>query len=578
MLWTSSKIDTIPEEIVKKIEHEQPGNQVISFRFWNMPVEKQRVIFEVSSLRKANILEEFIINILLLDLNGDLTTPIIARIFGLDEIFINSCISELINKNIIDNESFPIIKLTSFGFDMASKGMIPDKPKAESIEFFMDRKFGVYYTKLLEDDEYGIYPNYEVIEKNKKNVKKYISRNFLLNVSKEMDIDIEDHDKGKMISSFLSVTVVDQKKTLMVEIWLYDVVTEDINCVVWDFSKNMFRPDISDFIKSITNPNKTFLITGNPRNEYIRNIMELFSGFSFGMESTWRKGFGFPIKVYRSEWIDGLIQELILKTKDRILVVIDSTNNGNGSEEILSYLKNISNLGIKVLVICDSDSWIKLFIDENITNLLENKDDKGIPLVCLALSKNIKGNTLVFDNDTFLCDSLNWSSLDNSYQILSHSIYCIQYKEFIREYINEIEMEICEEIKTQIIETAHNSLLISQLNYLFENTSSSYFMDICVDLIQQYINNGEIIALLNVINFIIIKEYSVINPVAVVLAIINDEVLFNCVLPILAYLKDNQRVDYDRICHDNKQLIASRFEDHFDELLNKDYGVQPFIL
>ena len=90
MLWTS--FDYI-DETVKKAVRLMPGLEAVSYREFSLPLEYCEVKFKVSTGRKADIAEQFVLESL--GYNFKVTPAFLAKVFGIDGVFTEECVKRL---------------------------------------------------------------------------------------------------------------------------------------------------------------------------------------------------------------------------------------------------------------------------------------------------------------------------------------------------------------------------------------------------------------------------------------------------------------------------------------------------
>lgn len=210
---------------------------------WHLPVYKQTLTYEITQMRKATALEEYIMKAASLKLSYSVDVSMLPSIMGLDDLFFEQAIDTLCQKNIIDKTALPILRLTNEGKVAAELGMLPADAVTENIEYYIDRKFAAVYASICEDSQCGVHPKYELIDKTVENAKKYINRKFLVEAGKTVGKEIEDSKAGKRITSIVSAKTTDAAKTLFTEIYLYDMSKGDIVRKIWDHAKGAFRDD-----------------------------------------------------------------------------------------------------------------------------------------------------------------------------------------------------------------------------------------------------------------------------------------------------------------------------------------------
>ena len=155
------------DSIIKKIQEKYPLCEIKGIKDWYMPLEMQELIYKVVTPRKVTILEEFLLNAATSELQNTLTIETLSDLLSLDEVFINSCVEELCENDIIKKNELPNIVITDLGRDYFKHKAVPAKPTTEKITYYIDRKFGTHYYKIFDTKDLTIPKGNEIIEKHK---------------------------------------------------------------------------------------------------------------------------------------------------------------------------------------------------------------------------------------------------------------------------------------------------------------------------------------------------------------------------------------------------------------------------
>lgn len=267
----------------------------------------------------------------------------------MDEIFIDTCVEYLIAKNVIDKTALPNIGITETGMKFFKRGMIPDSETTETIEYYIDRKFGMFYTKLKQDDTCGVYENYEFLNRKIDNIKKFITRDFIVNVGKEQGKVIEHPEMGKCITSFVSAQTIEKNETLMSEIWVYDVVEDIVFCRIWDHSKGIFRADIADFIQnntatklSVNRAEDFFGVANNIKKLLTKSRSENIE------ESTEQRQM--LIKVFRGKNIKPVFEKSLELPKEQIIIISPWINETVVDRKFIKKLKELALKNVRIII------------------------------------------------------------------------------------------------------------------------------------------------------------------------------------------------------------------------------------
>lgn len=236
------------DSIVKKIQEKYPLCEIKGVKDWYMPLEMQELIYKVVTPRKVTILEEFLLSAATSDLQDSLSVETLSNLLSLDEVFIESCVEELSDKNIINETRLPDIVITELGREYYKHKSVPAKPTTEKITYYIDRKFGVHYSKVVTTKDLTIPEGNTTIEKYKESIKKYINKEFVISVGKEQGREIEEPNMKKRFLEAVSVKTVEKSHTLITEFWCYDAQEDKNFRCIWDHAKMLFREDIAEFI------------------------------------------------------------------------------------------------------------------------------------------------------------------------------------------------------------------------------------------------------------------------------------------------------------------------------------------
>lgn len=311
--------------IIKKIQEKYPLCEIKGIKDWYMPLEMQELIYKVVTPRKVTILEEFLLNAATSELQNTLSIETLSDLLSLDEVFINSCVEELCENDIIKKTELPNIVITDLGRDYFKHKAVPAKPTTEKITYYIDRKFGTHYYKIFDTKDLTIPKGNEIIENHKENIKKYINKEFVISVGKEQGREIEEPNMKKRFLEAVSVKTVEKSHTLITEFWCYDAQEDKNFRCIWDYAKTLFREDIAEFIdnhyftnnrirttektktESLTIDNTTQSKEKTNKHDYVIRSTDLFGGYLYSYPIYDAEGYdenGFDRNGYDREGYD----------------------------------------------------------------------------------------------------------------------------------------------------------------------------------------------------------------------------------------------------------------------------------
>lgn len=368
---------------------------------WHLPIYKQTIEYSLSTLRKAMVIEEYIMKAASMNLSYPVNVSMLPELLGLDEIFLEDAIKSLIEKKILDKTAIPALRLTEAGESHLSRGTVFDKEQVESIEYYIDRKSATVYASPKEVPEIGIHPKYEFLDKNIENAKKYINHKFLIDAGKTLGKELENPGMGTKISSVISAKTTDAVKTLFTEITCFDIAENKLIRKVWDHAGKRFRTDLEKILDG-------YNIDSGYKAE-LKNAV----GIAADIQELFRKKEP-GIKICRGKEKNDLTINLINSAKEQLTVCIPSP----ASEDIESILKIKNSADIK---------FIYKNAKDDITGGINVLKDAGIEVV---QSDSCDSAEIIADN-TVIISGINWASCHGDFVTIDEATYVISDEEFV---------------------------------------------------------------------------------------------------------------------------------------------------
>lgn len=581
MLWISNENTNPLNSIIDKIENEMIGLQVVAMNQWHLPVEKQEVTYTLSNQRKMTILEEFVMNSAILEMDVDADISLISSLLGLDEVFVNACVNELCSKKILEETVLPAIKLTETGAEYFERGMVPDNTTTEEITYYIDRKFGMSYAKIIKDDTYGLYVGYETIYRSIEDIKKYINRNFIVSAGKDQGKVIEHPELGKRISSLVSVKTLEKTQTLMSELWVYDIIDDKVFCRVWDHAKGIFRNDIADFIEKHAISNKFSVEKRLNPTGIAHDIQALMcqirskscDGLSIKKE--------IPIQVYRGSEIKPIFEKSLELPKEQLIIFSPWINENVVDGQMLSKFKKLAKKNVQILIgwgFSDNIANEKTSpSSELIKEFLAIKNEDGVPMVCLLHLGNKHEKEIVIDSEIHIAGSFNWLSYRGDYRPRGESIYYIQDTMIVKKQRDYWE-NICIPVARENLFQSENPLqMIAAMQFLFRTMTMDSFSQLCETLISQIVAEKSPDILYHILTFCVMNKLYIFEAISAVSYMIGIDEYAKKMKSILAYLKFQQPQDFKEICTNHDKQLKLQFGKSYSNLTPSDYKKTTFI-
>ncbi len=239
------------------------GAAIIAARTWLYPVEKQRVVIQLSRLRPWTVLEEYVIRAAALpDQTEPVTIVLTADLLGLDTVFVDQAAAALSASGCLDAAALPVLALTAAGRAALETKQIADNGPTETLEYFFDRKFGALYGRIEPGNGDPAWPESAVLDQSVASLKEYVGRPFIRRAAQVMGREIEPRGSGLAIAGIISATVVEPGLTRMGELWTWDAAAGKAACAIWDFARGCFHDELGAFIGSTPGATGLRLVEG----------------------------------------------------------------------------------------------------------------------------------------------------------------------------------------------------------------------------------------------------------------------------------------------------------------------------
>ena len=580
MLWISDESANTSDFIVDKIENEMMGLQVVAVNKWNLPVVKQKVTYTLSSQRKMTILEEYVMKFAMLEMVEDADILLVSTMLGVDEVFVNACVVELCAKKMLEETVLPVIKLTKTGAEYFERGMVPDKTTTEEIIYYIDPKFGMSYTAIVKDDNYGLYSGYETINRSIENIKKYINRSFIVSVGKEQGKVIEHPELGKRISSLVAAKTLEKAQTLMSEIWVYDVVDGKVFCRVWDHAKGIFRQDIAEFIEKHSIRDKFSVETFFKPTGVAQDIQTLMCQVRSASSSDQTQEKKMSIQVFRGSEIKPVFEKSLELPKEQLIIFSPWINETVVDGQMLSKFKKLAQKNVQILIgwgfsnnIANEKSSPS---NELIKELLTIKNELGIPMVCLLYLGNKHEKEVVIDSEIHIAGSFNWLSYRGDYHPRGESVYYIQDSTIAKRQRNYWENVFIPVAKEALFQAEAPLQRIAALQFLLRTLPGDAFGELCEMLMAKILLEKSPGDLFNILTFFAINNQYIFEAVSAVSIILGNDMLNKKAKPILAYLKFYQYQDFKALCENYEKQLKQSYGERYERLVLDDYKNMSF--
>jgi hypothetical protein len=146
MFWLEEYSIQVLDSIADNIQKELPGVEILDMKEWYIPIYKGSVEILISNFRKVNIIEEFILKLLEMNIKEFGNVETIQDILQFDTMFINPYLKDMLAKGLIDH-SEGYFRITEKGKSTCGNGLLPLQHVTETVEFYYNPILRRVYNK-----------------------------------------------------------------------------------------------------------------------------------------------------------------------------------------------------------------------------------------------------------------------------------------------------------------------------------------------------------------------------------------------------------------------------------------------
>ncbi|WP_371373182.1 hypothetical protein [Sporomusa aerivorans] len=237
------QINSIAQDTVSS----QPGLFLLETRMWVLPVTVMAVGFTLGGKRRCTLLEEFVLKCLASEVPSLKTQQGITALLRLDSIYVQNCLQELLQHRLVIQSTAAgefIYSLTDLGRETCRGGLMPVPPGKETVYISVNAQF-----ELLgitgQADENSAYPAADWP------VFRYCSyrqtHGEFLSADSRADSLVKEQmaawygdDWPAIVTEKHEPQFAEERQQVFGEIWVYDVIRQQVLCHVWDFERQTF--------------------------------------------------------------------------------------------------------------------------------------------------------------------------------------------------------------------------------------------------------------------------------------------------------------------------------------------------
>ncbi len=457
MFWNLPNINNKYTDIVNKIEKEINGLQVLSVKERSLSVTEYDINIKIAKGETFDIIEEFILKFASAKLIEPLSLEEISKELGLDIVFIEQYFKNLLQyKAIEDNREK--IKTTELGDKLYQKGMIPLPLEEKKITIYYEPYFQSLYfkntnIKLSEDNKLEFSMN---LKKEKIPVEEVIT---VEEINKKRELfGIPSYlDFSSEITSVKLENNETENNVTFFEIWVYDLLLEQVFCRIWDEPAQIYRSDIAEYIseyhfydgdniplpKEEIKPDALPKESGHSRKEQYESsvkedIAKVRENTSLPKEMS-----NTGVKVLRNAEIKPAFMRELKQAKKNVFIISPWISENVVDSELFKILRDLAKNNVVIHI-----GWgIARTIQEEdrkpsdllLKELNSIKDSKGLQTVFVTWLGNHHDKEIIIDDKIHMLGSFNWLSYRGDYLPRGESVYMVRDYELVKNVTKDIK-------------------------------------------------------------------------------------------------------------------------------------------
>jgi len=460
MFYVEKKYSKEVQDLINEIETKQIGVQVIKVKDWALPINKYNLELEISKAKNLNIIEEFIIKIIISDIGCEVTEEVIQSMLGLDEVFTSKYINRLADSGVISKKELPKLRVTKLGEEQFKRGQVLTKDRKETITAFIQPNFKLFYSDVHEQDV--VYPLIEleddetleprIIENNS------ILMNQVIDIAKEDKIIVNRESVNQFVSKINSVTPIGNTLGInCIELWIYDIIEDKLYCRVWDCQQCRYNNELSEYIMKTRPLTKNdFEIKNYELNmiETMPNKYEELFKEEVKAQRNKNKLNNLTLRMVRGAEIKKEFDKCLKAVKKYLYIQSPWISDYVVDNKMIEMFKTLVNNNCKIFI-----SWgISRDIDkedrkpdqELIDKLRTIKSPNGMPGVFIYWIGNHHNKEIIVDESAHLAGSFNWLSYRGDYLPRGESVYITNDKDAINDAKIYWEEQLFNKISTEL--------------------------------------------------------------------------------------------------------------------------------
>lgn len=467
MLWTletEQTEDELQQATIQQLLEKKPHWRLLKVTEWQLPI----IIYEtkVTSATKTrlDVLKKMIMK--LVQRWENVTAFNLVEFLHVDEVFIEDVVRQMLNVHVLEEARDGSLSLTSLGEQQLAAGTVLSSPRAEHFSFHHNALQGEVLpddpaNRWIKDDWLLPSYRYQPDELSLENL--VLDSTGLREFLRETKQVFEVGGKEKIISSIEPLTRKDRQYAKVLECHLYDVLTDQVFCQVWNGAISQWDEDLQNEITEHEEDSwrDTYEIELAPH--LTKRYQQLKQDFALLEKQTTSNKKQTKLSVLRGIDIRKSFLNSFKETKRKMLMVSPWISENVVDGQMFSVLRQFAEAGNTLYIawgIAKRREGEDRAPDQDLIDRLQAiTHPDGTPAVFIRWFGNQHNKEIVIDQATLLLGSFNWLSYRGDYNLRNESVIVTPDPVVIKETTEHIEKKFLTALEQDLQQLLHSNQL-----------------------------------------------------------------------------------------------------------------------
>lgn len=466
MLWTletEQTEDELQQTTIQNLLEKKPHWRLLKVTEWQLPIITYETKVTSATKTRLDVLKKMIMK--LVQRFDNITTFKLVEFLHVDEVFIEDVMRQMLNVHVLEEARGGSLSLTALGEKQLAAGTVLSSPRTERFLFHHNALQGEVLpddtgNRWIKDDWLLPGYRYQPTELSLENlVLDSTGLREFLNETKQV---FEVGGKEKIVSSIEPLTPKDRQYAKVLECHLYDVLTDQVFCQVWNGAISKWDEDLQTEITEHEEDSwrDTYEIELAPH--LTKRYQQLKQDFALLEKQTASNKKQTKLSVLRGIDIRNSFLNSFKETKRKMLMVSPWISENVVDGQMFSVLRQFAEAGNTLYIawgIAKRREWEDRAPDQELVDQLQAiTHPDGTPAVFVRWFGNQHNKEIVIDQTTLLLGSFNWLSYRGDYNLRNESVIVTPDPVVIKETTEHIE----EKFLTALEQDLRNLLLSNQ--------------------------------------------------------------------------------------------------------------------